>query len=258
VTPAPPGAAAASVAAGPRPGPADRLVVALDVPGLGEAAALLDRLAGVVRAYKVGAQLFTAAGPAAVDLVRQRGGQVFLDLKYHDIPATVGAAVREAAGLGAWLLTVHAAGGSAMLRAAAEAAQARGPERPRVIAVTVLTSLDRAALHRELGVPVAVEGQVLRLAALAREAGCDGVVASPREAARLRLALGRAPLLVTPGIRPAGPGEGAADDQVRVATPAAAIRAGADLLVVGRPVTGAPDPARAAEAVLAEVAGALA
>jgi orotidine-5'-phosphate decarboxylase len=228
----------------------DRLIVALDMPGLPAAEALVERLAGVVAHYKVGSALFTAVGPAAVEMVRRRGGRVFLDLKYHDIPATVAGAVEAAARLGVGLLTVHASGGAAMLRAAAEAARAAGRDRPRIVAVTVLTSLDRAALQRELGVPVAVLGHAVHLAALAREAGCDGVVASPREAARLRSILGPGALIVTPGIRLAG---GAAHDQARTATPAMAVRAGADYLVVGRPITEAADPAAAAAAILAEV-----
>jgi orotidine-5'-phosphate decarboxylase len=228
----------------------DRLIVALDMPDLAAAAALVERLGGVASHFKVGSVLFTAAGPAAVEMVRKRGGRVFLDLKYHDIPATVTGAVEAAARLGVGLLTVHASGGLAMLRAAATAAQAAGSDRPRIVAVTVLTSLDRAVLHREVGVPVAVEGHAVHLANLAREAGCDGVVASPREAARLRAALGRDAVIVTPGVRPPG---GAADDQARIATPAAAVRAGADYLVVGRPITGAADPAAAAAAILAEL-----
>jgi orotidine-5'-phosphate decarboxylase len=233
--------------------PQDRLIVALDVSGLAAARALVERLEGVASAFKVGAQLFTAAGPAAVELCRAHGGRVFLDLKYHDIPATVEGAVRAAARLGVAWLTVHATGGSGMLRAAAAAAREAGPERPRILAVTVLTSLDRAALQRELQVPIAVEGHVAHLATLAREAGCDGVVASPHEAAGARAALGRQGLVVTPGIRPAGADPG---DQARVATPAAARRAGADYVVVGRPITGAVDPAAAAAAVVEELAGA--
>jgi orotidine-5'-phosphate decarboxylase len=229
--------------------PRDRLIVALDTDSLPEAEGLVEQLAGAVGMFKVGAQLFTAAGPAAVEMIRKRGARVFLDLKYHDIPATVSGAVREATRLGVTLLTVHASGGTRMLRAAAEAAAA-GRDRPRILAVTVLTSLDRAALQRELGVPVAVEGHAVHLAGLARDAGCDGVVASPHEAARLRAILGRAALIVTPGIRPAG---GAVDDQARTATPALAVRAGADYLVVGRPITGASDPAGAAAAIVAEI-----
>jgi orotidine-5'-phosphate decarboxylase len=230
--------------------PRDRLIVALDTASLPEAEGLVERLADGVGMFKVGAQLFTAAGPAAVEMVRKRGARVFLDLKYHDIPATVSGAVREAARLGVALLTVHASGGTKMLHAAAEAAGAAGRDRPRILAVTVLTSLDRATLQRELGVPIAVEGHAVQLAGLAREAGCDGVVASPREAARLRGLLGHGALIVTPGIRPAG---GAVDDQARTATPAVAVRAGADYLVVGRPITGAPDPAAAAAAIVAEI-----
>jgi orotidine-5'-phosphate decarboxylase len=227
-----------------------RLIVALDTPGLPAAETLVERLAGVVSHFKVGSPLFTAVGPPAVEMVRRRGGRVFLDLKYHDIPAAVAGAVGAAARLGVGLLTVHASGGAAMLRAAAEAARAAGSDRPRIVAVTVLTSLDRAALQRELGVPIAVEGHAVHLALLAREAGCDGVVASPHEAARLRAILGPEALIVTPGIRPPG---AAADDQARTATPAMAARAGANYLVVGRPITGAADPAAAAAALLAEL-----
>ncbi|MGH7321807.1 MAG: orotidine-5'-phosphate decarboxylase, partial [Candidatus Rokuibacteriota bacterium] len=220
--------------------PRDRLIVALDVPTLPEARALVDRLDGVVSMFKVGSQLFTAAGPAAVELVRGRGRHVFLDLKYHDIPATVSGAVREAARLGVSLLTVHASGGGEMLRAAAATAAEVSRGRPRILAVTVLTSLGRAALQRELRVSLPVEGHVVHLAELARGAGCDGVVASPLEAGRLRAAMGPDWLIVTPGVRP-GPAE--LGDQVRVATPTAARRAGADYVVVGRPITAAPDPA---------------
>lgn len=232
--------------------PRDRLIVALDVASLAEAETLLGQLAGVASTFKVGAQLFTAAGPAAVHLVRERGARVFLDLKYHDIPATVSGAVRAAARLGVTLLTVHASGGAEMLRAAAEAAHGPDGERPRVLAVTVLTSLGRAALQRELEIPVAVEGHAVHLAALAREAGCDGVVASPQEARRLRAALGPECLIVTPGIRPAS---ATRDDQARTATAGAARQAGADYVVVGRPITGAADPASAAAALIAELAG---
>jgi orotidine-5'-phosphate decarboxylase len=177
---------------------------------------------------------------------------VFLDLKYHDIPAAVAGAVREAARLGVSLLTLHASGGGTMLRTAVEAARDAGGDRPRLLAVTVLTSLGRAVLQRELQVPVAVEGHVAHLATLARAAGCDGVVASVQEAPRLRLMLGPDALIVAPGIRPPAAASG---DQVRVATPAAAIRAGVDLLVVGRPITGAADPASAAQAILRDMAG---
>lgn len=233
--------------------PEERLLVALDVEALGAADALLDRLAGVVGGCKIGARLFTAAGPAAVEHARQRGLRVFLDLKYHDIPSTVAGAVRAASRLGVFMLTVHAGGGRAMMRAAAAAATAarelRGP-RPLCLGVTVLTSLGRADLARDLGVANTVEGHVLHLATRAREAGLDGCVASPGEARVLRNAFPRSWTIVTPGVRPAGTGT---DDQARTATPASAIAAGADYLVVGRPITAAPDPAAAARAILREI-----
>lgn len=233
--------------------PADRLYVALDVERLDEAEALLDRLTGVVGGCKIGSQLFTAAGPVAIERALKRGFRVFLDLKYHDIPNTVAGAVREATRLGVFMLNVHASGGAAMMRAAAESATKAAKElalpRPLVLGVTVLTSLDRRALEREVGVQATVEGHVLRLAERAREAGLDWCVASAREIAPLRLALGRRWVIVTPGIRPAE----RADDQMRTATPAAAVRAGADYLVVGRPITVAPDPRAAAHGIQEEI-----
>ena len=237
--------------------PEDRLFVALDVDSPADADRLLDRLIGTVTACKIGSQLFTAAGPAAVAHAHKRGFKVFLDLKFHDIPNTVAGAVREATRLGVFMLNMHASGGSRMMRAAAEAAAAAardfGVAKPLCLGVTVLTSLDRADLQRDLGVASSVEGHVLRLAEQARAAGLDGVVASPQEVRRLRLLIPRPWVLVTPGVRPAGAGT---DDQARTATPAAAIRAGADYLVVGRPITGAPDPAAAARAILEEMAAA--
>jgi len=236
--------------------PADRLIVALDVDSIDRATALVDALAGQVTRFKIGSQLFTAGGPSAVDAVRKRGGEVFLDLKFHDIPNTVEGAAREAVRLGAFMFNVHASGGRAMMSAAAkgaaEAAHTLGLPRPLVIAVTVLTSLDRAALAGELHVASSVEGHVLHLCALAREAGLDGTVASPNEIRAIRNAMGRAWEIVTPGVRPAGSER---QDQSRVATPRAAFEAGADYLVVGRPITGAPDPALAAADILAEMRG---
>jgi orotidine-5'-phosphate decarboxylase len=235
--------------------PRDHLIVALDVPGLEDAARLLDRLDGAVAFYKIGTQLFTAAGPAAVELVHKRSGFVFLDLKFHDIPNTVASAVREATRMGIFMLNVHASGGSPMLRAAAEAARqaARefGVKKPLCLAVTVLTSLDRALLQRELNVPLSVEGHALHLAKLAKDAGLDGSVSAPQEIRAIRNALGREWVIVTPGVRPAGSEAG---DQARVATPEAAISAGADYLVVGRPITAAPDPKAAATAILEAIA----
>jgi orotidine-5'-phosphate decarboxylase len=228
--------------------------VALDVPGLEQAGALLERLDGVVTGCKIGTQLFTGAGPAAVELALKRGFRVFLDLKFHDIPNTVTGAVREATRLGVFMLNVHASGGAAMMRAAAEgatrAAAQFGVARPICLGVTVLTSLDRRAIEVELGVTSTVEAHVLHLAGLARDAGLDGCVASPREIAPVRLNLGKQWVIVAPGIR--GAGDTAGDDQVRTATPAAAIRAGADYLVVGRPITAAPDPAAVARAIVEE------
>jgi orotidine-5'-phosphate decarboxylase len=239
------------------PTPSDRLYVALDVERLDAAEALLERLSGVVGGCKIGSQLFTAAGPAAVERARKRGYRVFLDLKYHDIPNTVAGAVREATRLGVFMLNVHASGGLATLRAAAEAATAAAAEfalpRPLVLGVTVLTSLDRRALEVEVGVHGTVEAHVLHLAGHAREAGLDGCVASPKEISPLRLALGRRWVIVTPGIRPAERD----DDQARTATPEAAARAGADYLVVGRPITAAPDPVAAAQAIVAEIRASL-
>lgn len=252
----------------------ERVLVALDVASLEEATRVLDEVAGLLGGCKIGSQLFTAAGPAAVEAARKRGFRVFLDLKYHDIPNTVAAAVREATRLGVFMLNVHAAGGTVMMRAAAEAAAEAagdfGVPRPLVLGVTVLTSLDRRALHTELGVPTSVEAHVLHLAGLARAAGLDGCVASPQEVRALRVHLGSRWVIVTPGIRPeragdgrAGGGERAAeeparaprDDQARVATPRAALAAGADYLVVGRPITAAADRRAAAEAVLRECTG---
>jgi orotidine-5'-phosphate decarboxylase len=233
----------------------DRLIVALDVESLAEAERLLDRLQGLVTRFKIGSQLFTAAGPPAVELVQKRGAEVFLDLKFHDIPNTVAGAAREATRMGVLMFNVHASGGQAMMKAAAESAavttRETGGRRPIVLAVTVLTSLDRGALSRELSVAASVEGHVLHLARLAAESGLDGCVASPNEIGALRTNRGAGWVIVAPGVRPAGAASG---DQSRIATPRAAVQAGAHYLVVGRPITGASDPARAALAVLDEMA----
>jgi orotidine-5'-phosphate decarboxylase len=232
----------------------DRLLVALDVESLRDAEALLGRLDGVVTGCKIGSQLFTAAGPTAVEMARKGGFRVFLDLKYLDIPTTVAGAVREATRLGVFMLDVHASGGVAMMRAAAAAAAKAAGDfavpRPLVLGVTVLTSLDRRALAREVGVPASVDAHVLHLADRAREAGLDGCVASPHEVGALRRALGPEWVIVTPGIRISE----RADDQTRVATPRQARDAGADYLVVGRPITAAPDPAAAAAEILRQLA----
>jgi orotidine-5'-phosphate decarboxylase len=231
----------------------DRILVALDVESQKDADALLDRLAGAVTAVKIGSQLFTAAGPGAVEAALKRGFRVFLDLKFHDIPNTVAGAVREATRLGVFMLNVHASGGTAMMRAASEAAAKAAAEfkvaRPLCLGVTVLTSLDGRALATEVGVHANVSAHVLRLADHAHTAGLDGCVASPQEIGLLRRALGIGWVIVTPGIRPTA----ADDDQARVATPGSALRAGADYLVVGRPITGAPEPAAAVAAIVASL-----
>lgn len=227
----------------------DRLVVALDVPSAEEALVLADRLAGMAGMFKVGSQLFTASGPDLVRGLVARGEKVFLDLKYHDIPNTVAGAVSAACRLGVSLLDVHALGGKAMMEAAVGAMPAMGT---RLLAITVLTSHDAAGLD-ELGIAGEVTDTVRRLALLAHAAEVDGVVASPQEVPIVRDACGKDFLIVTPGIRPAGARTG---DQARSATPAAALKAGADLLVVGRPIIEAPDPAAAARAILREMEGA--
>ena len=226
--------------------PKDRLIVALDVANASQADALAARLAGRAGMLKVGSQLFTSAGPELVRRLVARGERVFLDLKFHDIPNTVAHAVEAAAGLGVALVDVHALGGRAVLEAAVRAAKASAT---RVLAITVLTSHDRETLE-ELGLAGPVPEAVRRLARLAQESGADGVVASPQEVALIRESCGRDFLIVTPGIRPAGAPLG---DQARVATPAAALAAGADFIVVGRPITAADDPAAAAEAIVAEM-----
>ena len=233
-------------------GARERLIVALDQPSPEAARHTVAALGDDVANFKVGKQLFTAAGPELVRELVRSGFQVFLDLKFHDIPNTVFEAVGSAAALGVDMLTVHASGGTKMLRRAVEAAaQAVNP--PRVLAVTVLTSLSDEDLS-EIGVAGRVLDQVLRLAALAQAAGCDGVVAFAREAHELRRELGTGFLIVTPGVRPAGAPLG---DQARAVTPAEAIAAGATHLVVGRPIVQAPDPAAAVRAILQEVGLAL-
>lgn len=229
---------------------AERLIVALDLAEAQAAAALAGRLAGAVGLVKVGLELFVAEGPAGVARVAEAGLPVFLDLKLHDIPNTVAGAVRSAARLGAAMLTLHAAGGAAMIAAAREAAERAAGPRPLLLAVTVLTSLEGPDLDA-IGLSGPAETAVLRLARLALAAGADGLVCSPREVAALRAAFGPAPVLVVPGIRPAGC---AADDQRRTMTPTEAVAAGADWLVIGRPITRTPDPLAAAHAIAISLA----
>lgn len=232
--------------------PRERLVVALDVPSAREALALADRLAGRVGMLKVGLELFCAEGPAFVDELQDRV-PVFLDLKLHDIPTTVKRAMDAVLRLDPRLINVHAQGGPAMLEAAVEAVRAHRAAggRTELLAVTVLTSLDREALAA-LGHAAPPDELALAYAKLARQAGCDGVVCSAWEAAAIGAACGEAFHRLTPGIRPAG---AALQDQARVMTPAQALAQGATWLVVGRPVTHAPDPAAAAEAIVAEMQG---
>ena len=226
------------------------LIVALDVPDSSSIGGIVDRLPDEVRWYKVGLELFAAEGPTALEPLVARGRHIFLDLKLHDIPRTVERAVRAAARHGVGLVTLHAAGGRAMIAAAAEAARGAGPTAPKLLAVTVLTSLDASDLAA-IGVGRSPSDQVLALADLALSAGADGIVCSPQEAAAMRTRFGAGPLLVTPGIRlPAD----AVGDQKRVATPAGAVRDGATHLVVGRPILEAADPAAAARRVLADMA----
>lgn len=224
------------------------LIVALDVATAEAADLALSRLGGSVDFCKLGLELFTACGPDIVRRVAARGQRVFLDLKLHDIPHTVERSVAAAAALGVELLTVHASGGRAMIAAAAAAARASGDRRPRILAVTALTSLEQSDLA-DLGIQRPLEQHVAALACMAVEAGADGLVCSPREVGLLHGLLPDA-LLVTPGIRPGGAALG---DQKRVATPAAAVRDGATHLVVGRPILDAADPAAAARAILREM-----
>ena len=238
----------------------DRLLVALDVPTAADAIALADTLRGAVGGFKIGSQLFTAAGPDIVRTLVGRGDRIFLDLKFHDIPNTVAGAVAEATKLGVWMLNVHASGGAAMLdaaRVAAHGAVAPGKSRPLVIAVTVLTSLDQATLN-SVGVAATPMDQVVRLARLVQDAGLDGVVASPRETAAIRAACGTSFAIVTPGIR-GGSAErtdakSGSEDQQRTSTPAGAIAAGSSYLVIGRPITAATDPREAARRIAEELA----
>ncbi len=227
------------------------VIVPLDFPGAEQALALADRLSPQLCRVKVGKELFTRAGPAVVEALQARGFEVFLDLKFHDIPNTVAGAVRAAGELGVWMVNVHASGGRRMMEAAAGALQPLS-QKPLLIAVTVLTSLSQEDL-RELGYEESPEQRVRRLAALAADSGMDGVVCSAQEAPALRRERGDDFCLVTPGIRLAGDD---AQDQRRVVTPAEAMALGADYLVIGRSITGAPEPLDALARVTAEIASA--
>lgn len=230
------------------PNPCSKLIVALDVSSVSEAQQLVHKIGDNAGFYKIGKQLFTAEGPSIVRDLVASGRRVFLDMKFHDIPNTVSGAVQEAANLGVSMLTVHTSGGSKMLRAAAEAAAASAAK-PIVLGVTVLTSSGQDELT-ETGVTGSVEEQVVRLAGLAINAGLGGIVASAKEAAKLRSVYGSEFAIVTPGVRPVGSDKG---DQARVVTPRDAIAAGATHIVVGRPITQAADPAKAAAEIASEL-----
>jgi orotidine-5'-phosphate decarboxylase len=221
------------------------LIVALDVPDQDAALRLVERLGPAVPFYKIGLQLFTRCGPGVVEAVKASGAKVFLDLKFHDIPNTVRHSVESACALGVDLLTIHLSGGGAMIRAAAQGAG----DRTQVLGVTVLTSSNRETLH-ETGVEGAVEDQVLRLTRLAVENGVTGIVASPQEVTLLRQIFGSTLVIVTPGVRPEW---AEANDQQRTLTPKAAMLAGANYLVIGRPITAQPNPRDAAERILGEL-----
>lgn len=237
--------------------PEERLIVALDFPALDDALAFVEKMGDTVSFYKVGLELFSAAGPQAVTRLKSAGKAVFLDLKFHDIPNTVAGAAARAVEMGADMFNVHALGGMEMMCAAADAtagaADRLGVRPPTLLGVTVLTSLSREAMERELGLSVgeSVAAFVAEKAGQAKEAGLGGVVASPKEVASIRAACGDGFHIVTPGVRPTWASTG---DQKRIATPSEAIEMGADRIVVGRPITRAEDPLEAAGKILAEIA----
>jgi len=240
--------------------PRSSLIVALDFDSLTTAVKFAKQVADLVGLFKIGSQLFTSAGPEAVRQVAQLGTGIFLDLKFHDIPNTVAGAVLASAAMpGVQLVNVHALGGTSMMRAAAQAVSAgvpMGADRTRLLAVTILTSMDQKAM-REVGVGGAPQTRVVKLAKLAQAAGVDGVVASVQEAKAIRKACGREFLIVTPGVRPKTKSVDAKqDDQARTATPREAMKAGADFIVVGRPILAAADPRSAAQEIVEEIAAA--
>lgn len=227
-----------------------KLIVALDVETMDEARRIVDTLASTVKIFKVGLGLFTAYGPDAVEMVHKKGAKVFLDLKFHDIPSTVACAVKSAAKLGVFMVNLHSLGGADMIKRAVEA-MGSSKDRPKLLGVTILTSMDQTAIG-EIGISAKVEDEVLNLAKIARDNGLDGVVASPKETALIRKTLGDDFIIVTPGIRPSWSGKG---DQKRIMTPKEAIEAGADYIVVGRPILEAREPLDAAKKVIEEIEG---
>ena len=234
----------------------ERLVLALDVDDFKKAKELAGKLSDYVGIFKIGSQLFTAEGAKVVNMVNERGGKVFLDLKFHDIPNTVARAAEVATKLGVYIFDVHTSGGYEMMKAAAAATKktslALGISKPLVLGVTLLTSINQEILEKEIGIKKRLKEQVVHLAKLAKTAGLDGVVASPREIKEIRKACGEDFVILTPGIRPAGK---SSDDQKRVMTPREAIKLGADFLVIGRPIRNAANPVEAAKEILREMEG---
>lgn len=233
--------------------PKDRLIVALDVDSEKKAVSLVERLKSDVRFFKVGFELFTSCGPEIIEKIKNADSEIFLDLKFHDIPNTVAKAAITATRLGVFMFNVHSLGGYDMMKEAADAVRkevsSSGIRAPKILAVTILTSIDEKSL-KKIGINDSIQNLALRLAVLAKDAGLDGVVASPQEAKAIRKELGKDFLIVTPGIRPAW---AAAGDQKRIAAPRSAIDAGADFIVVGRPITEAKDPLSAAKDILKEL-----
>lgn len=229
----------------------EKLIVALDVSTLKEAESLVKTLSRHVNIFKIGKELFTAAGPEAVRMVQSHGAKVFLDLKFHDIPNTVASAVQAAARLGVFMVNVHCLGGTAMMRKAAEAVKGLSKNSPLLLGVTILTSMAEKDL-KQAGIHKKLKDEVCLLAKLAKKSGLDGVVASPQEIQLIRKACGKDFLIVTPGVRPSWAALG---DQKRVMTPREALEAGADFIVVGRPITKHADPADAARRILNETNG---
>ncbi|MFH1001836.1 MAG: orotidine-5'-phosphate decarboxylase [bacterium] len=234
----------------------ERLVLALDVDDFKKAEELVGKLSDYVGVFKIGSQLFTAEGAKVVDMVNEKGGKVFLDLKFHDIPNTVARAAEVATKLGVSIFNVHTSGGYEMMKAAAEAtaktSQELGIRKPIILGVTLLTSINQEILEKEIGIKKRLKEQVVHLAKLAKAAGLDGVVASSWEIKEIRKACGEDFVILTPGIRPAGK---SSDDQKRVMTPREAIKLGADFLVIGRPIRNAANPVEAAKQILREMEG---
>jgi len=234
----------------------ERLVLALDVDDLKRADELVDKLSNCVGIFKIGSQLFTAEGAKVVNMVKEKGGKVFLDLKFHDIPNTVARAAEAATKLGVSIFNVHTSGGYEMMKAAAEATKkismTSGIRKPLILGVTLLTSINQEILEKEIGIKKRLEEQVVHLAKLAKTAGLDGVVASSWEIKEIRKACGKDFVILTPGIRPAGK---SSDDQKRIMTPREAVKSGADFLVIGRPIRNAANPVEAAKKILREMEG---